>query len=318
MRIPRWTLASLAAFLLLAPVAPASDVVLLNDNLSNGGTAALQLGFVTNETAAAVLAAAPGQYPITLKELQVYVEKHPLLPQASMTVKLYVWSTATISGSSPSLGSAVYASPNLSFTAGGFNIWDVSASNIVLNGPFTVGAQIIATGPAGSPSFVTDSNGCQGGKNWVRQTNGVWANLCSFGVSGDLAIRAKASTATGTGQFIDMANGLAGNFTPTLGGSGSLASGGNFTIAMNGLPPFAASSLVVGYSPLFAPFKGGVMGPSVNTILILGTGAGSMSLPGVMPPGIPANFEIYLQSWTPDVGGPFGFDATNVLLMITP
>jgi hypothetical protein len=314
------------AVLLVLCGAPRTEaqIVLKNDGLSDGSTAIVQGGFIEGETGAAVLSALAGQYPVTLQELQVFVEKTPLVGFTTMTVELYVWNTATISGSSPSLGSAVYVSPQLTFVTGFFNAWDVSSANITMNGPFTVGCRVIDTNFIGilqgnQPNLVTDNNGCQGGKNYVRQTNGVWANLCSFGVAGDLAIRAKVTTGGGGGgQFVDQGNGLAGNFAPTLAGSGSLAGSAAFTLSLAGLPGFATTSLIVGYTPLFVAFKGGVLGPSVNLILPLPTGTGALNLPASMPPGLPSFFSIYLQSWTPDAGGPAGLDATNVLQLITP
>ncbi len=318
----RITTLLIGTLLALAPSAAATDVVLKNDSVVDGGQVAVQLGFVTGETGAAVLSASAGQYPVTLKDLQVFIEKSPLVAQTSMTVQLYVWSTATISGASPSLGAAVYTSPQLSFVAGGLNTWDVSASNLVMNGPFTVGCRIISTGSQfglHSPNMVTDTNGCQGGKNWVRQTNGQWANLCSFGVSGDLVIRSTVTIAGGgTGQFINLGNGLAGNHAPVLTGSGSLAAGGNFSLTMTGLPTFTTTNVVVGFATLLAPFKGGVMGPTVDLVIPFGTGLGTVVLPATTPPGIPSGASIYVQSWTPDAGGPAGFDATNVLRCLFP
>ena len=122
-------------------------------------------------------------------------------------------------------------------------------------------------------------------------------------MSGDLAIRCLVTTGGGGGgQFINLGSGLAGNFAPTLGGTGSLAGGGSFTLALAGLPGFTTTSLVVGFTPLFAPFKGGVLGPSADLILPLATGTGALNLPSSMPPGLPSAFIMYLQSWTPDPG----------------
>ena len=317
MRVPALLLTALTTLL---PAAGATDILLKNDSLVDGSTAALQGGFVPNETGAAVLSATPSQYPLTLKDIQVMVLKNNAFPTNTMTVKLYVWNTSTISGSSPSLASAIYTSPSLTFTQGGFNLWDVSADNVVVTGAFTVGCQILSSGGIPgiflSPTLVTDADGCQNGKNWVRQTNGVWANLCSFGVSGDLAIRVEATT--GSGQFISLGNSLAGNFAPTLTGSGSLAGGGSFTLAFVGMPPSSAGPLFVGLSPINVAFKGGVLVPSPDIIITLATGSGSLSLPAGMPVGVPSNFALYLHAWFPDAGGPAGADATNALKLLTP
>ncbi|MGQ0553772.1 MAG: FG-GAP repeat protein [Planctomycetota bacterium] len=122
----------------------------------------------------------------------------------------------------------------------------------------------------------------------------------------------------GSGSFIDLGNGLAGNHAPLLTGSGCLVAGANFSLSVTGLPAAATTYIVVGFAPLFAPFKGGIMGPSIDLIVPIGTGAGSLLLPATAPPGIPSGASIYVQSWTPDAGGPVGFDATNVLQCLFP
>lgn len=313
----------LSALLALSPAVAAQEKELKIDSATDGSTVAVQLGFGVGETGAVVLSADPGDYPVTLKNLQVFIEKSPLFPDTSMTVELLVWDTATISGSTPSLGSAVYTSPNLSLGAGLFNEWDIEFLNIQMTGPFTVGCRIISSGGGfglTSPSMVTDTDGCQNGKNWVRQTNGVWANLCAFGVSGDLVIRSTVITGgAGTGQFIDLGNGLAGNFAPTLSGSGSLAPGGNFDLDLAGMPPFTSGPLFVGFVLLNAPFKGGTLVPVPTLSVTLPTVTGSFTLgPNTMPPAVPSAFSIYLQAWFPDAGASQGVDATNGLQLLTP
>ncbi|HTE06274.1 MAG TPA: hypothetical protein VK824_08770, partial [Planctomycetota bacterium] len=242
---------------LLAPDAAASDVTVKNDALSDGSAVAVQLGFAPNEIGAAVLDTAAGNYPLKLKELQVYIGKCPSVANNALSVKLYVWATASIAGGSPTLAQALYVSPTLSFTAGAFNAWNVEAANLTVGGAFTVGCQVL--NPVNSlclevfqightPNLVTDSNGCQAGKNWVRQTNGQWLNLCAAGVSGDVAVRATGFADNGNGSFVDLGGGLAGNFVPQLSGSGSLAANGSFTLSLTDLPPGTIGPLFVGFS----------------------------------------------------------------------
>ena len=320
-------LRALGAIALLAGVALASDVELKNDSIQSFSQVALQAGFVEGETGAAVLSAQAAQYPVTLKELRVWVDKNSGAAPSTMTVKLRVWNTSSASGSSPSLGSAVYTSPALGFTAGAFNAWDVSSANIVMNGPFLVGCEIVDNTYIGllqgnQPNLVTDSNGCQGTRNFVyaKQLNGsfLWQGLCGFGVAGDLAIRALVSTGTGTGQFIDLGDNLAGSYMPLLNGSGSLAAGASFTLDFSGLPPGTSGPLFVGISLLSAPFKGGTLGPAPILSLAIPTITGALNLPASMPAGLPSNFPLYLQAWFPDAGGAQGADATNVLELLTP
>jgi hypothetical protein len=166
--------------------------------------------------------------------------------------------------------------------------------------------------------MVTDVDGCQNLKNWVRQTNGVWANLCAFGVSGDLVIRALAETGD-DGQFIDLGNGLAGNFSPTLTGSGSLAAGGTINLTFAGLPLFETGWMFVGVVELNAPFLGGTMVPNPILTVFIPTGAaGNIVINDTMPGGIPGGLSILVHMWVADPGGPFGACATNALELLTP
>jgi len=320
------------ACLLLASAAAATDITLKNDSIPETGSAqiAVQAGLVPGEIAVALLDALPGQYPITLKSIKVFVAKQSGSAPSSMTVQLYVWDSGAPSGTTPNPGQALYASPTLSFTAGAFNQWDVSGSNLVLDGTCLVGCKVVSTGQIGSPPFatyqpnnVTDTNGCQGGKNFIWAKNlftGTfsWASLCGFGASGDWVIHVVAGTGLAEGQFTDLGAALAGSFSPTLSGSGSLADGGAFDIHVAGLPPAQTGFLFLGFAPLFADFKGGSLGPAPDVLVTLPTGSGVLDLPGGMPAGTPGDFSFYMQMWTPDAGGPAGADATNTLQATTP
>src|SRR5262245_35201789 len=304
------------ACLLLSSAAAATDITLKNDSVPETGTAqfAVQAGLVPGEIAVVLLDALPGQYPITLKTIKVFVAKQSVSAPSSMTVQLYVWDSGAPSGTTPNPGQAIYASPNLSFTAGAFNQWDVSGSNLVLNGTCLVGCKVVSTGQIGSPPFqtyqpnnVSDTNGCQGGKNfiWAKNLftgNFSWASLCGFGASGDWVIHVVASTGLAEGQFTDLGAALAGSFSPTLAGSGSLADGGAFDIHVADLPPSQTGFLFLGFAPLFADFKGGLLGPAPDVLITLPTGSGVLDLPGSMPAGAPGNLSFSMQMWTPDAG----------------
>lgn len=316
--------------LTLCAAAGATDVTLQNDSIPESGQAnvAVQGGLVPGEIAVAVLTTAGANYPITLKTIKVFVAKQNQAAPNSMTVQLYVWAQGapSVGSTNPNPNNALYASPQLSFTAGAFNTWDVSGSNLVINGPCLVGCKVVTTGLVGGayqPNNVTDTNGCQGGKNYIWAKNLItqqfsWANLCSFGASGDWGIHVDATISQNLGQFTNLGASLAGNFAPVLTGNGSLADGGAFAISASGLPPGQASYLFVGFSTLFADFKGGSLGPAPDLLIVVPTGPGSFNLPGSMPVGAPGNFSFYMQVWTPDAGAPKGADATNTLQATTP
>ncbi len=323
-------LLTLGAVLALPVAAAATDITLQNDSIPESGqaTVAVQAGLVPGEIAVAVLAAQAGDYPITLQNIKVFVAKQSAQAPNTMTVQLYVWNSSapTVGATTPSPTQAIYSSPQLSFQAGGWNQWDVSSNNIVLNGTCLVGCKVVSTGfVAGGyqPNNVTDTNGCQGTKNFIWAKNLFtgqfsWANLCSFGASGDWGIHVDASTTAQTGNFTDLGGSLAGNFAPILTGSGSLVDGDAFALSINNLPPSTTGYLFLGLSPLFADFKGGSLGPSPDVLILLGTGFGSLNLPGSMPVGTPGNFSFYLQMWAADAGGPHGACASNTLQCTTP
>jgi hypothetical protein len=131
-------------------------------------------------------------------------------------------------------------------------------------------------------------------------------------------IHVDATISQNLGQFTNLGGDLAGTFAPHMAGNGSLADGGAFTIDITGLPPSQVGYLFLGFNTLFADFKGGSLGPTPDVLILLGTGTGTLSLPGGMPAGSPGNFSFYLQMWTPDAGGPHGADATNTLQATTP
>ncbi len=183
----------------------------------------------------------------------------------------------------------------------------LKASNTGANDEFgaavAVSGDVVLVGATGEDSEAAGIGGTQGDDHLGANSGAVYAFDAGTGA---------------TGQFIDLGFGLAGAHAPVLTGSGSLAAGGSFTLAMTDLPPAATSYVVVGFIPLFAPFKGGVLGPSVDLLVPVGSGAGALSLPASSPPGIPSGASLYVQTWTADAGGPAGFDATNVLQCLFP
>jgi hypothetical protein len=77
---------------------------------------------------------------------------------------------------------------------------------------------------------------------------------------------------------------------------------------------------VVGFSGLFAPFKGGTLVPKPD--LLLGpfptSGAGQLVLPGTWPAGLPGLLTFWFQAWIQDPAGPVGFAASNGVTAFTP
>ena len=113
--------------------------------------------------------------------------------------------------------------------------------------------------------------------------------------------------------FLDLGGALEGsNGSPIQLASGTLVAGQPFAFKLASGPPNGAAYHVVGFNHVDAPFKGGVMIPSVN--LINGPfgldAAGQRTLAGNWPSG-GSGLGLYMQFWMPNGSGPMGFVASS-------
>ncbi len=120
------------------------------------------------------------------------------------------------------------------------------------------------------------------------------------------------ATWRGLGESLSGSSGRSG-----LGGYGELTSDGTVTLIIDRMQAFTSTFLVVGFSELAAPLKGGVLVPAVDILFdgLVTDATGRIEVPTTLPPAIPADVEIYLQAWQPDIAG--GFTATTALLGTT-
>jgi len=193
------SLVACAAVSLASSRATGAEVVVKNDSLVDGGTAAIQLGFVANETAAVWLTA-----PCTgrIVAVQIFWRSQSGTLGQSLEDSIEI----RAAGNFPTPGALLLNEPNAVpallegpvMTDGGLNEFRFMDENntIPINVPVAQGQVFVVTftffnnpGPTG-PSLATDVNGCQNGKNAVDEITFGWFNLCFFGVSGDLVIRA--------------------------------------------------------------------------------------------------------------------------------
>jgi hypothetical protein len=118
--------------------------------------------------------------------------------------------------------------------------------------------------------------------------------------------------------WTDLGNGLAGTggLTPVLTGTGSLTGGSSNQIDLNEALPNSTTNLVVGLTRLDAPFKGGVLVPFPDFLLLgLPVDAnGVHKLPFTWPLGLPVGSKIIFQHWVWDFAGLVDFSASNGLL----
>jgi hypothetical protein len=106
---------------------------------------------------------------------------------------------------------------------------------------------------------------------------------------------------------------------PQLLASGTLQPGLQVKASLANAKPSALSFLVVGFSSLNAPFKGGVMVPDIDLGFVITTDfSGNVSFGGPWPIGVPTGFLTYYQWWVVDPIGPQGFAASNAISGTAP
>ena len=118
-------------------------------------------------------------------------------------------------------------------------------------------------------------------------------------------------------SFHLLGNGLGGtNGIPTLRGSGDLVDDGPYSIELTGALENATAGLFLGLSQLGVPFKGGLLVPSPDVLVIIPTSNdGEIDINAVWPAGVTGG-ELWLQYWIQDPGGVYGFAASNGIKMI--
>ncbi len=128
------------------------------------------------------------------------------------------------------------------------------------------------------------------------------------------------SSTTPPSVWTDLGQGKAGvSGVPQLAGTGTLVANTPNQLDLTNAAPSAGATLVFGLSALNAPFKGGTMVPSVLLLVPMASGpGGTVSLPFVLSPGVPAGLGLHFQFWISDGAASFGLSASNGLLGLTP
>jgi hypothetical protein len=112
--------------------------------------------------------------------------------------------------------------------------------------------------------------------------------------------------------WTDLGQGLAGGAgTPALEGQGLLVAGTPLKLTLKQAPPHLSATLIVGAHPVALPFKGGVLVPAPD--LLLSGLTTPVTLGQVLPPGFPADVNLWFQMWLADPAGPKGLSASNAL-----
>ncbi|MFT7462044.1 MAG: hydroxyacylglutathione hydrolase [Pseudohongiellaceae bacterium] len=136
---------------------------------------------------------------------------------------------------------------------------------------------------------------------------------------------APAPTQAGTGgiccdPWTDLGDALSGTHgAPLLEGTGSLAGNTLATLSLTNALENAPVFVVMGLTNISVPFKGGVLVPSPDFLLVQNTdSAGNLDLVAQWPSGLLPGTVAYFQDWVIDPAGPAGFAASNAILGATP
>ncbi len=170
---------------LAAARATAQIAVVQNDSVIDFGAAVIQAGFAADERGASWLTSPCDGDLIAVRLLWL-----DFAGSGSQTLGQAV--TISSEGTFPAPGPMLAELVGPVMTEGFFNEFVLTpAIPIGQDETFVVDFKFLTSPPPLGPSLVTDADGCQASRNGVFAIPpSSWLDLCGFGVSGDLAIRA--------------------------------------------------------------------------------------------------------------------------------
>ena len=121
--------------------------------------------------------------------------------------------------------------------------------------------------------------------------------------------------------WTDEGNALAGVLgDPILSGSGDLSGGSANAVNLGRAAPSATAGLFLALSSTPVPFKGGTLVPVpfLTPSILTTSGTGTISLPFVMPAGVPAGVELFVQFAIQDGAAVAGVSLSNAIKGTTP
>jgi len=106
---------------------------------------------------------------------------------------------------------------------------------------------------------------------------------------------------------------------PVLDINGPLTGDSVLDIELSSAKPLAHAYLVVGFSLLLAPYKGGTLVPDFDLLFVYPTTSqGTVSILSHFPPGAPSGFPIVMQFWIDDEVAIQGRAGSNAMGALTP
>lgn len=123
------------------------------------------------------------------------------------------------------------------------------------------------------------------------------------------------------GTWVDLGGAApgTGGLVPELEGDGILLECQPYTVTLTDALPSSLGFLVIGFSTINLPLKGGIIVPDLDIIRMFPVGpTGTKVFTGPWPAGIPGGIPIYLQIWIQDTGAFGNYSASNGLSGTTP
>ncbi len=187
--------------LLLATSAGAAEVVVKNDSVVDGSSAAIQAGFDSGESAAVWLTS-----PCSGNIVAVQIFWRSITGGTPPSLEDYI--TINSAGTFPIPGStlAFLEGPVLNDNFLNEYRYLDEDNTVPISVPVNQGQTFAVVfrfasdpNPFFGPSLVTDSDGCQAGRNAINAIGIGWISSCALGVSGDFFIRAVVDCTEATG-----------------------------------------------------------------------------------------------------------------------
>jgi hypothetical protein len=129
-----------------------------------------------------------------------------------------------------------------------------------------------------------------------------------------------ASPAPVAKPWVDLGFALPGKYgDPVLEVAGPLTGGSVLSIQLTNAEEFSHSYLVIGFSTLYAPYKGGTLVPAFDAIFPMATDeVGEISLIAHWPTGSPSGVPVIFQFWINDEHAVQDRSGSNAMGALTP
>ncbi len=199
MKIGTVTMTAAALLFLAAPAARGDIITLQNDSLANPLLGVVSCGFIEGEYVASIFIPEPGDYPVTILEVQLILNPvvvgglscDPTAEATGLSFPLRIWEDDAEAQVSPS-GSPIYEDTGLQLFSSntGMNAVDLTSEGITVDdGPIRVAFEFPSDGIAFP---LRDADGITYARNLVYGDFGgdyQWQWAGGLGISGDWVMR---------------------------------------------------------------------------------------------------------------------------------